>query len=631
MEGPAFRVPRGWRATGGVPSFPVRPFVEEPLRRPLLLTLAILLGGACGPPPEPRAPIDREDDPFRPSADQVRRVESRFATLEGALLDWYYEEHPVRATELGVHTWDARLPAQDRASIQGRIDDLLDWLRQLDQVPTPLLEDHRRYDFAILEAAVRAELLSLEEVRPWANDPRYYTGLIAQGIGSLASRAYAPAADRAAAMAGRMSESLPVLEAARTNLRSPPRLWTELAIADTRGLVSYLRDLPGALAAQGGGAEAAAALTEPTASLVDALESHVAWLEAELLPRSTGDFRLGEYLLQRKLLYEEHVNLGVAELDRLNEQKISEYRAWVARVAAEIDPARSPRAIMDSIARLHPTPEELLPTARALMRDAREWVLRTGIVSVPTDRMPEVVPTPPYARGGFAAMDAPGPFEEAGLQAYFYITNVDPAWSEEQQRQHLTYFNRAGLLGVTVHETFPGHFVQLAHLRQVESRTRKTFVPRSLTEGWAHYAEQLVLDEGFGDGDPVLRMGQLRRALQRHARWYAALALHAFRQPIDDVVERYMEIAYFDEFPARREVIRATYDPTYLYYALGRMQLLELRDAYREKLEDRRQDFSLREFHDAVLELGLPLSLASEALLNPPRGPRIEPLAPRRR
>ena len=583
---------------------------------------------ACGPPPEPREPRLAADDPMRPTEEQVRRMEQRFTTVETAFLDWYYESYPVRATALGLHSWDAHLPAQDRASIQRRIDDLLDWLTQLGEVRMTLLEDDRRFDFAVLEYAIRAELLDLEEIRPWANDPRHYVGLIADGLATVAGRPYAPVGERIPALVSRMREAVPLLAAARANLRTPPRLWTELAIADTRGLVSWLRDdLPAALAAQGAAPDAVTGAAE---ALAGALEAYAAWLSDELLPRSNGDFRLGQYLFQRKLLYEEHVNLGAQRLDQINEQKIAEYTARVTEAAARIDPSRSPREIMDSLTRVHPAPADLLPTARDMMMRARDWVLESGVVAVPTAEMPQVVETPPYARGGFAAMDAPGPFDDPGLDAFFYITNVDTTWTAEQQAQHLTYFSYPGLFGVTLHETFPGHFVQLAHVRALESRVRKTFLPASLVEGWAHYAEEMALDEGFGDDDPALRLGQLRRALQRHARWYAALHLHAFGADLETVVRRFMDIAYFDEFPARREVMRATYDATYLHYALGRMQIMELREAWREKAEERDGEFSLREFHDRLLALGLPLSLASEAMLNPPRGPRLEPLGPRR-
>jgi len=212
-------------------------------------------------------------------------------------------------------------------------------------------------------------------------------------------------------------------------------------------------------------------------------------------------------------------------------------------------------------------------------------------------------------------MSIPGPFEESATESFYNITNVDPTWSAEQQAQHLTYFNHPGLLGVSIHEAMPGHFVQLHYKRRLESRVRRVLAGATLVEGWAHYAEQMMIDEGLGDGRPEIRLGQLRRALQRHARWYAALALHTSDSSIDEVSRRFAEIAYFAEFPARREVLRGTYDPLYLSYALGRMQILELRENYRKQRDADGSGFTLKEFHDRFLKLGLPAPLAGELML----------------
>lgn len=588
--------------------------------------LAMLALGACGAPAAegPAGPSRAPTGLPEPSEQMVREAADDFEALATSFLDWYYESHPVRATELGLHAYDASLTELSRTAIQRRIEALLDWDRRLRDVPFPLLEGAPRFDYAVLEYAIRAELLELEEIRRWAVDPRVYTSVIASGISALVERDFAPLEERLDAARSRMLAAPAVLDDARSNLGSPPRLWAELGIAEARGLVEYLEGL-GPAAAQGAGGAAVAGFEEARLGLVAALEEHATWLEEDLLPRSTGEFRLGRYLFLRKLLYEEHIDLSAEELDRLNTEAIAEYRAEVERVAAEIDPERTPRAIMDSLTRVHPTPEELLPTARRMVEEARAWVLESGVVTVPTEEVPVVREAPAYARGAFAAMDAPGPFAAAGEEAYFTITNVLPGWTEEQKQQHLTYFNYPGLLGITLHETFPGHFVQLGVQRRAERPIRKVFTSRSFVEGWAHYAEQMALDEGFGGGDPAVRLGQLRRALQRHARWHAGLQLHAFGAGIDEVVQQFMEIAYFDEFPARREVVRATYDPTYLYYALGRMQILELRDDYRAHLEGQDREFSLREFHDRILELALPFSLAREELI-PARRARPQPI-----
>ena len=192
---------------------------------------------------------------------------------------------------------------------------------------------------------------------------------------------------------------------------------------------------------------------------------------------------------------------------------------------------------------------------------------------------------------------------------------MDPTWDEAQTHQHLTYFNHPGLLGITVHEAFPGHFVQLLYRPELPSVLRKVLQPGSLVEGWAHYTEQMMVDEGLGKGAPEVRLAQLRRALQRHARWYAGLALHVFDVPVEEAAARFQEIAYFAAFPALRETQRGSYNPMYLYYALGRMQILTLRDEYRAHQEASGRAFSLQEFHDRFLRLGLPASLAREELL----------------
>lgn len=589
-----------------------------------LLTGMVAVLVACGPTAQQEPPRGAPERAPEISASDLAESKAEFESLRDRFLPGYFEARPVRATSLGIHDYDDRLPALDRAGVQQRIDQLLEWVADVEEIPFTHMEGEDRYDYAILEYALRAELLELEETRSWVRDPRLYTSTIARGISSIAERPYAPLPERAASIVARMGASEDLLATARANLSSPPALWTELAVTDTRGLIDFLReDLPAMLAAQAGDGAVMDrhGLAQGRDRLVAALEQHVDWLETELLPRSTGDFRLGRYLFERKLLYEEHIALSVPELERLNEAAIVRYQEWVAEVAAEIDPNRSPRAIMDSLVQQHPEPDELLETARSMMLSVRDWVVDTGVVPIPVDEVPAVRETPPYARSGFASMDAPGPFETAAREAFYNITNVQPEWTETQKQQHLTYFSYPSLLGVTVHETFPGHFVQLAYEQQVESDLRRVFTPRSFVEGWAHYTEQLVLDEGYGDGDPALRLGQLRRALQRHARWYAALHLHAFGTPLEEIVERFQQIAYFEEFPARREVIRGTYDPTYLYYALGRMQILDLRGDYRDRRESEGEPFILSEFHDELLRLALPVPLAREVML---------PIAPER-
>lgn len=587
-------------------------------------TLLLLLCAAC----TASAPRAAEPPSPRAAAPGKETAEAEYQRFARAFLDWYYAANPVRATALGIHRYDARLPDVSAAGIAEEVAALRGWLSRLEGIDRARLSGNSYYDYQILDHAIRAALLELEEVRDWRRSPMLYNGLIASGTASLASREFAPVGERMRSMIARWAQVPAVTAAARANLTDVPKLWAELAVRDVRGTASFLRDdLPRQLAAQGMDTVAPAlraeweAARQRTLGEVDALAT---WLRQELLPRANGDFRLGRELFERKLKYEEHVDLSAEQLQAINRQAIREYKQWVAREAARLDPTRDPARVMDSITHIHPSPEQLIPTARAQLDTIRRFIVEHGIVTLPSDRMPTVRETPEYARYGFASMDTPGPFEDRATEAYYNITNVDPAWTAEQKEQHLTYFNYPGLLGITVHEAMPGHFVQLLYEQQIPTEVRKVFTPASLVEGWAHYTEQMMVDEGLGGGAPAVRLGQLRRALQRHARWHAGLQMHAFGESVEEAAARYADIAYFEPFPALRETQRGTFNPTYLYYALGRMQILKLREDYRRHLEAQGKPFILREFHDRLLRLGLPISLARQVLIPGDMAPSLE-------
>ncbi len=555
-------------------------------------------------------------------------ADAEYARFAREYLDWYYAAHPVRSTSLGLHQYDSRVQDLSAEALQRQAKELHGWLARLERLDRASLTGDAVFDVRILENAIRAELLELEEERGWQRNPMLYNSVIAHGLSSLSQREFAPVEERVRSLMARMERIPAVVAAAKANLRDVPKPWAEQGLRDTRGTVGFLRsDLPKALEAQGLARVEAALRQEFSAALARAVaevEGFVRWQEQELLPKANGDFRLGKALFEKKLALEEHVELTAEQLRDVNERAIRRYQEWVAKEAARVDAAKSPVEVMDALVHDHPTAEELIPMARKQLEECQRFVMEKGLLTLPSQALPTVRETPPYARMGFASMDTPGPFETRATEAFYNITNVEPEWTEEQKAQHLTYFNRAGLLGITVHEGMPGHFVQLLYEARIPTEVRKVFTPASLVEGWAHYVEQMMVDEGFGGGDPAVRLGQLRRALQRHARWYAGLSMHAFGESVENAAKRYAEIAYFEPFPALREVQRGTFNPTYLYYALGRMQILKLREDYQRYLEARGQTFSLRDFHDRFLQLGLPVSLARQSLMPGDTGPSLE-------
>jgi uncharacterized protein (DUF885 family) len=545
--------------------------------------------------------------------------ETAFDRLSADYLDWYFANNPVRSTFLGIHLHDSRMPELSRKAIEGRIEELEEWIVRVQEIDPRDLAGDATYDHRILEYAIRADLLELQEVRGWARNPMIYNRAIADGIASLIDRDFAPLESRLTALMARMEQIPRLIALAEENLTDVPRRWAELAIRSTKGTVRFVEaDVAAALDAQGLrrlDPELVGRFRKLHRKSVERLGKFVAWLENDLSPRADGDFRLGKDLFERKLLYEEHIALDADELREINDQAISDYQEWVDREAARIDANLTVAEVMERLMTDHPSPEELLPTARRFVEQARDFVIEREIVTMPSRALPVVRPTPEYARSGFASMSTAGPFEKRASEAYYNITNVAPDWSDEKKQQHLTYFNYPGLLGISVHEAMPGHYVQLLYQSQVPTDLRKIFAPSSLVEGWAHYAEQMMVDEGLGDNDPSIRLGQLRRALQRHARWDAALSMHVDGATVEEAAGRFEKIAHFAPFPALRETKRGTYDPTYLYYALGRMEIFRLRRDYQRYLENRGESFSLRDFHDRFLKLGLPIPLARQAMM----------------
>jgi hypothetical protein len=272
----------------------------------------------------------------------------------------------------------------------------------------------------------------------------------------------------------------------------------------------------------------------------------------------------------------------------------------------------------------HPPAGQVVATAQAHLDELKTFIQRQDLVSVPNGAAVKVAPTPRFYRWTFASMWTPGPFETRPLRAYYYITDVDPAWPTERQEEHLRDFNDGALWAISIHEVYPGHFLHYQHLRQVSAPLRKSslFSSTAMVEGWAHYSEQMMMEAGFRKQDPVVRLGQLAEALIRLCRVIVGIRLHSEDLSVEQGVRFFREEAYLEDAAARREAERGTFDPSYVLYSLGKLMVLKLRDDYKAAQRDR---FSLRAFHDALLGNGtVPLWLHRNLMLGENNGTMLE-------
>jgi len=368
-----------------------------------------------------------------------------------------------------------------------------------------------------------------------------------------------------------------------------------------------------------------AAFNSSNHKAIAALSDYASWLEREKLPKATPNFALGEEKYHRLLAETELVDLPPGKILELGMQKLKEEQEAFAEAAKRIDPSKPAIEVFKQIQNEHPAADKLIPDVSKNLDQIRKYVIEHKLVKIPSDVRAQVKETPQYRRETtFASMDTPGPFEKKATEAYYYVTPVEKDWSEQQKNEWLTSFNYYTTDVMTIHEAYPGHYVQFLHLNESPaSKVEKIFGSYAYIEGWAHYCEKMMLDEGFGTGkkpseDDVkraakYRMAQADEALLRLCRLCVSIKMHTQKMSVDEATKFFQDNCYYQAKPARSEAMRGTFDPGYLNYTLGKLQILKLRDDYKAQ---EGENFSLEKFHDEILDHGMPqVRLLREILL----------------
>jgi uncharacterized protein (DUF885 family) len=552
-----------------------------------------------------RRPIRRNSDPTNLSASNAV---ARFNTIANEYLKGYYSFNPSAATAAGLHEYDSRLETRSREAVGREVSRLRDVLNLLARINAAVLPEETRYDYLVLTSHARGQLLELQDIRAWQHDPNVYNRLISESVDSILKRNYAPIEQRLNSVLAREREVARLLGEARANLEIPPRIYTETALAQARGSIDYFsRVVPQMIERAGGSSLNAARKAEfETANngVITALRSFIEWLERDLLPRSTGNYAIGEENYRRKLLYDEMVETPIAQLIADGERELRRTQEEMRVLAEEIAPGRGIKAALRALGREHPSANGLVGDTRAELDRIRAFVRTENILTPPARENLTVNETPEYARStSFASMDSPGAFERVATEAYYYVTPPDSEWDERRKDEHLSFYNRYALPVISIHEVYPGHYYQYLALKRQPSRVRVTLGSASFSEGWAHYCEQMMLDEGFGGNNPKLRLAQLNLALLRLCRYLVGLRLHTAGMTYEQGVDFFMREGYQERVNAEREARRGTLDPTYLVYTLGKMQILALREEYRLRMG---ASFNLGDFHNRLLSYGMP-------------------------
>jgi uncharacterized protein (DUF885 family) len=529
-------------------------------------------------------------------------------------LDGLFHFAPARATEAGLHAYDAELPAYSRREVAAEIARAKRALAELAGIPKESLAHENRLDALLLENSIRAHLLDLENIRMWERDPDFYNGVISRALFLLVQRDFAPLDERLRSLIARERRVPEIFRSARANLANPPAIYTKIATLQVASEIRFLRDdLPRAIT----GARNAALKAEFAQVNQRAIEEYgkfLEYLKTDLASRSKGSFALGAENYRKKLLYEEMVDLPLDRLLEIGEKALRQTQDCFKATAALIDSEKPPAAVIAQLSQDHPDAERLLAETQAGLEDLRNFVTSHRIVTIPSAENPRVVETPAFMRAlTFASMDSPGAFEETSTEAFYNVTLPERDWSDTQREQHLRAFGRNGIRVTSIHEVFPGHYTQFLWVKRAPTKVRKLLGADTNAEGWAHYAEQMMLEEGYGEGDPKLLLSQLHEALLRLCRYIVGLRMHTRGMTLEEGIAFFEREGWQERANAEREAMRGTSDPTYLVYTLGKLQLLKLREDYQKKVGDR---FNLREFHDRFLSFGYPpIKLIREEML----------------
>jgi uncharacterized protein (DUF885 family) len=535
----------------------------------------------------------------------------------------FFPYNPTNGTLTGYHQYDTQLEDFSRKSIDAQVAALRDFETRIAAIPAAELDLTARGDREVVLSNIRSTLLTLEVIRPWEKNPDTYSSGITNSAFVIMERKFASTDDRLRSLIAREKLMPSRLQQARDNLKNPPRIFTEIAIEQLPGGISFFQhDVPLAFADAKDPA-LVADFAKTNAAVIAALNDYLAWLKSDLLPKSNGDFRIGADTFSKKLLYDEMVDIPLDKLIEIDRANMKQNQQRFIEIARELEPNKTPQEVLLELGQNHPAPDQLLSAFRATFDSLIGFINDHHIVTIPSTVRPILEETPPFMRATtFASMDTPGPFEKHATEAYFYVTLPDPKMSPAEVEGYMHAFNIGTVISTAVHEAYPGHYIQFLWVPDAPSRVRKLLGANTNVEGWAHYTEQMMLDEGYGQPgagakdereSKFLRLGQLQDALLRNARFIVGIEMHTGKMTYDQAVDFFQKEGYQSKETGIVETKRGAGDPTYLYYTLGKLQILKLREDLKKK---QGAAFSLEEFHNNFLRQGFPpIKIVREAML----------------
>lgn len=547
--------------------------------------------------------------------------ETSFLKLVDSYFDYLFAHEPSWATAAGFHQYDGDLEDWSPLALQAhrkalgefraKFADIYKKSQEAEAIKQgPVLSAANLLDCRMVLSHIDGSIFELDEMKTLARDPDRYSSHIADSIFALTKRNFAPLNERFEKVIARMEKAPSMLAQGKTNLdpKLVPPIFAAVALEQLPGTIElFEKTIPKAFN------DASPALKErfnkAQKKLLVSLKDYGQFLKTEIVPNARGSFAIGAKRYAKKLRYDEMVDekldvllsRGYAELHRL--------QARFRQLAHEVDPQAKVEDCFASISSNHPRPDQLVSSTAAVLDSLIAFIEKNEIVTIPGKDRVTVAESPSFLRAlTFASMDTPGPYEKA-KEAFYYVTPAEPNWSKQKVEEHMRSFSYPDLINTSVHEAYPGHYVQFLWVNKVSSKVRKLLGCSSNAEGWAHYCEEMMLEQGLNSEGRSLvdqkkfAMVQVHDALLRVCRYIVGIEMHTNGWSYERGRDFFIKEGYMEKANAEREAKRGTSDPTYLVYTLGKLEILRLRADYEKKMG---AAFNLRDFHDSFLKCGFP-------------------------
>lgn len=581
------------------------------------LSLALALGVALVSVPAPT--------PAAAAQPGQNAEDTRLANLFRSYLDEEFRIHPLFATQQGNHEFDDVL---DDLSPEARKKDVERAKKWLDRIPkeidTKMLSRDGQIDYEIWTHAIRYGLWTAANDNRFEYDPRAYGEYISDSAFLLLTQSTLPRERNVENAARRIKHVPKIVAAAKAGLKNPPKILTEIAIKRNLGAIAFYEKDIYEFAKETPGSEP---LATPCRAAVQALKDYQAWLEKELLTKSGGEWRLGKEKFAKKLELEldagltadEVVKLAEAEADRIEREMYSFAKQLWARLfpgkalPPDDEPGRRAtiKSVLDELGKKHGTPDSLVEDAKKTVATIKDFIRERRILTLPEPDNCKIIAMPEFQRGFSAAYLNPAPPLDPRADSLYAVAPPPKDWPPARQETFFREYNSAMLQILTIHEAYPGHYVQLAYSNRCPSLVRKILSSGSFAEGWAVYTEQMMLDQGYGDGDLSLRLHQLKFYIRAVLNAILDNKMHTANMSDEEAMKLLVERGFQTEAEAVGKVARAKQSSTQLStYFVGRTAFYRLRQSVERKQGGA---FNLGKFHEAVLSHGtLPVKYLPE-------------------